>query len=156
MFDTPLVFNIHEAKGLEFENVILYKFVSCEAYNKIMKKVGGAIEKVRGSYQAGNVKTSQPKDKGDKSLEEYKFYMNALYVGVSRAIDGIYIMDDEEKCNLLKVIKPKKIVSVDIKKEESSPEEWRNKALELIDQGNVEQAKSIEKKLQDEGKKRIC
>ncbi|MGL9762999.1 MAG: hypothetical protein ACR5LB_13120, partial [Wolbachia sp.] len=35
LFSTPLVFNIHEAKGLEFENVILYEFMSCKAYNEI-------------------------------------------------------------------------------------------------------------------------
>ncbi|RDD34701.1 Ankyrin repeat domain protein [Wolbachia endosymbiont of Cylisticus convexus] len=35
LFNTPLVFNIHEAKGLEFKNVILYKFMSHEAYNEV-------------------------------------------------------------------------------------------------------------------------
>lgn len=35
LFDTPLVFSVHEAKGLEFENVILYKFMSCRAYDEI-------------------------------------------------------------------------------------------------------------------------
>ncbi|WP_250296688.1 ankyrin repeat domain-containing protein [Wolbachia endosymbiont of Oedothorax gibbosus] len=165
LFSTPLVFNIHEAKGLEFENVILYKFMSCKAYNGIWnivcpKKTKGeidnAISEVRGSYEEVSVNTSRNKNKEDKSFEEYKFYMNALYVGASRAIDSVYIMDNEKKCHLLKVIKPEKIVSVDIKKEESTPEQWKNKALELIDKGNIEQAESIEKKLQDKGEKKYA
>ncbi len=27
-FSTPLLFSIHEAKGLEYENIVLYRFVS--------------------------------------------------------------------------------------------------------------------------------
>ncbi|WP_353283778.1 ankyrin repeat domain-containing protein [Wolbachia endosymbiont (group A) of Lypha dubia] len=155
LFGTPLVFNIHEAKGLEFENVILYKFTSDKAYNKILsvacpnkdeKEIENTISEVRSSYNEKDVNTSRNKDKEDKSFEEYKFYMNALYVGVTRAIDNVYIIDDEKKCNLLQVIKPEgeKIINIeDIKKEESSPEEWRDMALNLIDEGNIEQAKNI-------------
>ncbi|WP_264338206.1 ankyrin repeat domain-containing protein [Wolbachia endosymbiont (group A) of Cheilosia soror] len=156
LFDTPLVFNIHEAKGLEFENVILYKFTSHEAYNKIWnvacpdkgkKEIEDTIKEIRGSYDRKDVNTSRPKDKEDKSFEEHKFYMNALYVGVTRAIDNVYIVDDKKQCNLLKVIEPKEKGSVDIKKEESSPKEWRDMALKLIDEGNIEQAKGIATKL---------
>ncbi|RDD34702.1 Ankyrin repeat domain protein [Wolbachia endosymbiont of Cylisticus convexus] len=98
------------------------------------------------------MKTSRNKDKGDKSSEEYKFYMNALYVGVTRAINSVYVIGNERKCNLLRIIKSERVSNTDIKKEESTPEEWRNMALELIDKGNIEQAKSIEEKLRQEGK----
>ncbi|MGL9726525.1 MAG: 3'-5' exonuclease [Wolbachia sp.] len=163
LFNTLLVFNIHEAKGLEFENVILYKFFSNKAYNEIwnrvcpgkdLKKIEEAIKKVHSSCQSGNVKILQLKDKEDKSSEKYKFYMNALYVGVSRAINGVYIVDDKE-CNLLKAIKPKKIVNVDLKKEKSTPEEWKNMTLKLINKGNVKQAERIKEKLKNEEKKNI-
>jgi len=154
LFNTPLVFNIHEAKGLEYKNVVLYEFISHGAYNGIWNiakqktdktKVEDAINEVRYSYDNKSVTTSRSKSREDKSFEEFKFYMNALYVGVSRAIDSIYIIGNEKKCNLLKVIKPegKKTISVDIKKEESTPEEWRNMALELIDKGKIEQARNI-------------
>ncbi|XCA36071.1 MAG: ankyrin repeat domain-containing protein [Wolbachia endosymbiont of Armadillidium vulgare] len=157
LFDTPLVFNIHEAKGLEFRNVILCEFTFHKAYNEIWNiacpdkdegKIKNTIKEIRDLYNAKNAKTSRNKNKEDKSFEEYKFYINALYVGITRAIGSAYIMDDEKKCNLLKVIKPKKMVSVDIKKEESTPEEWRDMALKLTDEGNVEQAENIAVKLQ--------
>ncbi|KAG8174186.1 hypothetical protein JTE90_005905 [Oedothorax gibbosus] len=154
LFSTPLVFNIHEAKGLEFENVILYKFMSCKAYNGIWniikdkKKIEDPIGKIRDSYDNKEVNTSRNKNKEDKSSEEYKFHINALYVGVTRSASNLYIIDD--KSNLLKIIEPKEKGNVNIKKEESSPEEWRDMALKLIDEGNVEQAKDIAiKKLLD-------
>ncbi|WP_418089938.1 ankyrin repeat domain-containing protein [Wolbachia endosymbiont (group B) of Orgyia antiqua] len=161
LFDTPLVFNIHEAKGLEFKNVILYKFTSCKAYNEIWNiacpnksegEIDNTINRIRDSYNEREVNTSRNKDKKDKSLEKYKFYMNALYVGVTRAVDSVYIIDDES--NLLKIIEPREEGNVNIEQEESSPEEWRNKALELIEKGNIEQqAELIARKLQNEGKK---
>ncbi|QCB62600.1 hypothetical protein EJB00_03080 [Wolbachia endosymbiont of Drosophila mauritiana] len=160
LFDTPLVFNIHEAKGLEFENVILYKFTSCKAYNEIWNiacpnksegEIDNTINRIRDSYNEREVNTSRNKDKKDKSLEKYKFYMNALYVGVTRAVDSVYIIDDES--NLLKIIEPREEGNVNIEQEKSSPEEWRNKALELIEKGNIEQAELIARKLQNEGKK---
>ncbi|MGL9763003.1 MAG: hypothetical protein ACR5LB_13145, partial [Wolbachia sp.] len=137
LFSTPLVFNIHEAKGLEFENVILYEFMSCKAYNEIWNMV------------------CSDKDKENKSFEKYKFYINALYVGVIRAIDSVYIVDDEKQCNLLKVIEPEESGNIDIgdiKREEPSSKEWKDKALDLIDKGNIEQAKNIAEKLLNEKK----
>ncbi|MGL9758302.1 MAG: ankyrin repeat domain-containing protein [Wolbachia sp.] len=160
LFDTPLVFNIHEAKGLEFEDVILYKFTSCKAYNEIWNiacpnksegEIDNTINRIRDSYNEREVNTSRNKDKKDKSLEKYKFYMNALYVGITRAVSNVYIIDDGS--NLLKIIELKEKGDVNIKKEESSPEEWRNKALELIEKGKIEQAELIARKLQNEGKK---
>lgn len=160
LFDTPLVFNIHEAKGLEFENVILYKFTSCKAYNEIWKiactdksdgEIDNTINRIRDSYNEKEVNTSRNKDKKDESLEKYKFYMNALYVGVTRAASNVYIIDD--KSNLLKIIEPGEEDNVNIEQEKSSPEEWRKKALELIEKGNIEQAERIATKLQKEGKR---
>ncbi|OJH31309.1 MAG: ankyrin repeat domain-containing protein [Wolbachia endosymbiont of Armadillidium vulgare] len=160
LFDTPLVFNIHEAKGLEFENVILYKFTSCKAYNEIWNivcpdksegEIDNTINRIRDSYNKKDVNTSRNKDKEDKSLEKYKFYMNALYVGVTRAVSNIYIVDD--KSNLLKIVEPGEEGNVNIKKEESSSEKWRDMALELIEKGNIEQAKDIAEKLSRKGEK---
>lgn len=54
----------------------------------------------------------------------------------------------------MKVIKPEKEghVSIEnIKKEESSPGEWRDMALRLIDEGNIEQAKDIALELINKG-----
>ncbi|WP_253302393.1 UvrD-helicase domain-containing protein [Wolbachia endosymbiont of Psylliodes chrysocephala] len=84
LFKTPLVFSIQEAKGLEFENVILYKFTSHEAYNKIWNvacpskdqgKVNDTIKKIRNSFDERKINPSRPKNKADKSFEEHKFYI---------------------------------------------------------------------------------
>ena len=41
-FRTPLVFAIHEAKGLEYESIVLYRFVSGQraAFSEIAAGVG--------------------------------------------------------------------------------------------------------------------
>lgn len=73
-----LVFNIHEAKGLEFENVILYKFTSCKAYNEIWNiacpnksegEIDNTINRIRDSYNEREVNTSRNKDKKDCKLK---------------------------------------------------------------------------------------
>ena len=35
---------------------------------------------------------ARAKDKGDKSLEIYKFHINALYVAITRAVKNIYLI----------------------------------------------------------------
>src|SRR5207237_552095 len=63
-FSTPLVFSVLEAKGLEYETVILYDLVSTEraAYREIAEGVTQAdID--------GELTFSRAKDKSDKSLE---------------------------------------------------------------------------------------
>ncbi|MGL9726243.1 MAG: hypothetical protein ACR5KV_06590 [Wolbachia sp.] len=74
---------------MEFENVILCKFMSNEAYNEIWEivyfkkgNIENTINEIRDSYNKKDVNTARSKNKGDKSSEKYKFYMNALYVGV--------------------------------------------------------------------------
>ncbi len=161
LFDTPLVFSVHEAKGLEFENVILYKFMSCRAYDEIydivctdkknQKSIEGDIAKVHHSYDQKDLNSSRAKDKQDKSFVKYKFYMNALYVAATRANKNVYIIDSRKQRNLWEEVTPK-VNAVDIKKEESTPEEWKTRALELIDRGNVEQARKIAEKLRLEEK----
>lgn len=89
-------------------------------------------------------------------FEEHKFYINALYVAATRAINSVYIVDDGKKCNLLQVIKPEKEGHENIKKEESSPEEWKDMALKLIDEGNIEQAEKIKEKLLRKGEKKYA
>ena len=71
-FSTPLVFTIQEAKGLEYENIILYNFLSQEEqrYREISR--GVELEDLDRP-----IKFSRVKDKTDKSLEVYKFYVNS-------------------------------------------------------------------------------
>ena len=98
-FSTPLVFTIQEAKGLEYENIILYNFLSQEEqrYRDISKGVTiDDLEK--------DIKFSRAKDKTDKSLEVYKFYVNSLYVALTRAIKNLYWIESIPRQPLLNLI----------------------------------------------------
>src|SRR5690606_12890517 len=71
-FSTPLVFSVHEAKGLEYDTVILYDIVSSEraAYRELTSGVTHA------DIDTAVLAYARAKDKTDKSLEAYKFYVN--------------------------------------------------------------------------------
>lgn len=75
-FSTPLLFSVHEAKGLEYENVVLYRFVS----NNRTEYAEIAAGVTRQDLQTDTLDYRRARDKGDKSLEIYKFFVNALYV----------------------------------------------------------------------------
>ena len=98
-FGTPLIFTIQEAKGLEYENIILYNFLSQEEtrYRDISKGVDAADLQHDLKYARG-------KDKTDKSLEIYKFYINALYVALTRAIKNLYWIESQPKQALLDLL----------------------------------------------------
>lgn len=73
-FQTPLVFSIQETKGLEYETVILLNFVSVNSREFEAIIEGVAAEDVRGDA----LKYVRARDKGDKALDAYKFFINAL------------------------------------------------------------------------------
>lgn len=139
-FQTPLVFSIQEAKGLEYENIILYNFTSDDEdrFREITKGVGH--EDLLGeelSYARG-------KDKSDKSLEIYKFYINALYVAVTRAVRNIYMVEANTGQRLFDLLGLKVWEgALDLGEQGSSLEEWRQEAHRLEMQGKQEQAEEI-------------
>lgn len=147
-FQTPLIFSIQEAKGLEYENVILYNFVSCEdkKYYEVTKGVGS-------EQLSHELVYSRVKDKLDRSLEIYKFYINALYVAVTRAVKSLYIIEISAKHRLLELLSLKEFSdSFSIATEESSLEEWRREAHKLELQGKNEQAEDIRHNILDHKK----
>ena len=75
-FHTPLVFSVQEAKGLEYESVILFDFVSGE--RRSFAEIAGDL--AAKDVEAGELAYSRAADKADKSLDLYKFFVNALYV----------------------------------------------------------------------------
>ncbi|MHB1606906.1 MAG: hypothetical protein ACYCTV_11050 [Leptospirales bacterium] len=79
-FETPLLFSVHEAKGLEYENVILFQIVSGQraAFQQL-------CEGVKNKGLAANPVYVRAADKSDKTGEALKFYVNALYVSLTRA-----------------------------------------------------------------------
>ena len=90
-FATPLLFSIHEAKGFEYENIILYRFISDHRaeFSDIVEGVA------RADLAVETLDYRRAKDKSDKSLEVYKFFVNALYVALTRAIRNIYIIESD-------------------------------------------------------------
>jgi len=141
-FDTPLIFSVHEAKGLEYDSIVLYRFVSDNRapFSEIAEGVG--TDDVAGD----ELEYSRAKDKSDKSLEIYKFYVNALYVALTRAIRSVYLVESDSGHPLLRLLDiaqlsaPEKVAA-----QASSMEEWQKEARKLALQGKQEQADAIER-----------
>src|SRR5216683_2270111 len=99
-FQTPLIFSIQEAKGLEYDNIILYNFTAADAepFRDITR--GVSVEDVADTeFRYGRVK-----EKSDKSLEMYKFHINALYVAVTRAVENLYLIEANPDQRLFEVL----------------------------------------------------
>lgn len=138
-FDTPLLFSIHEAKGLEYENVILVNFVSSER-----SSFAEIIEGVSEEDLDGDLEYRRGRDKTDKSLEVYKFFINSLYVAVTRAVHKLYLIEGDINhplIDMLGIKNAREDVSIDAK--QSTLEEWQAEARKLELQGRQEQADEI-------------
>ena len=142
-FKTPLIFSVQEAKGLEYENVILLNFVSSHEaeFREIIKGVTPAdLHKEELVY-------NRPADKHDKDAEVYKFFINSLYVAITRAIKNIYIFENQAKHPALQLLQMQESKSeIKVAEVKSTLEEWLTEAQRLEDQGKVEQAEQIRAK----------
>ncbi len=140
-FTTPLVFSVHEAKGLEYPHVILFALVSGQrsAYTEVCDGVTAADLAVE------SLAYNRARDKGDKSLELYKFYVNALYVAMTRAVQSLVLVESDTNHPLLGLLglKVADAVTANAPAQTSSKEEWAQEARKLAMQGKVEQAKAI-------------
>ncbi len=138
-FSTPLLFSIHEAKGLEYENIVLFKFVSGNRaeFNEIVDGV------FRDDLSVETLEYNRAKDKSDKSLEVYKFFVNAIYVALTRAIKNIYIIESDTGHRLFTLLDLASDANVSVDVAESSLEEWQKEARKLELQGKQEQAEAI-------------
>ena len=84
------------------------------------------------------------KDKTDKSLEGYKFFVNALYVALTRAVVNAWLVEDDPAHPLWQKLGvvfgdggPQVLVA------EASLEDWQAEAHRLEQQGKLEQAEAI-------------
>jgi len=140
VFRTPLVFSVHEAKGLEYPNIILYRFISGQrqAYAELCEGVDAtALERDELTYR-------RAKDKHDRSLELWKFYVNALYVALTRAVEQLFVIESDtghSLLNLLGIQGSGEALKIDARA--SSREDWEREAHRLELQGKREQAESI-------------
>lgn len=139
-FRTPLVFSVQEAKGLEYEHIILFDFVSSErqSFAAIAAGLGEA------EVAAGELKYARAADKTDKSLDAYKFFVNALYVAATRAVKGLYVVESDTSHPLLKLLGLAAARErLDLAEQKSSLDEWQQEAHRLEEQGKLEQAEEV-------------
>jgi ankyrin repeat protein len=139
-FQTPLIFSIQEAKGLEYDNIILYNFTSgdAERFREITRDVNPEdLTDTELSY-------ARARDKSDKSLEIYKFHINALYVAITRAVENIYLVESHPSQRLFDLLGLKPWEGpLNLAEQGSSLEEWGQEARKLELQGKQEQAEEI-------------
>ena len=142
-FHTPLLFSVHEAKGLEYDNVILFNVVSnCRSrFDQIIEGVDRqALDRGQDYSRAG--------DKRDKSLELLKFYINALYVSLTRAVTRIIWIESDAKHGIFPLLGlGLQNTTLHVKNDVSNLEEWQQEARKLELQGKQEQADSIRKSI---------
>ena len=138
-FSTPLLFSIHEAKGLEYENIVLFRFVSGHRseFNEIVDGVG------KDDLAVENLDYRRTKDKSDKSLEVYKFFVNAIYVALTRAIKNLYIIESDTGHRLFSLLDLEVDGKVNVEAAQSSCEDWQKEARKLEMLGKQEQAEAI-------------
>lgn len=144
LFQTPLLFSVQESKGLEYENIILYNFISENAaeYNNICDGV------TQNDLLVDELVYARGKDKTDKSLDVYKFYINSLYVAVTRAINNVYIVEQSKAHKLIRLTGISEVADTKgIKEEVSSADDWKREARRLEMQGKNEQADAIRKNI---------
>jgi len=138
-FRTPLLFSIQEAKGLEYENIILYNIISDN--EKEFREICSGVSP---EDLKGELVYARARDKSDKSLEAYKFYINSLYVAITRAVKNLYVIERNKKHQLLSLLELADFKNkVGIGDQSSSMEEWQREARRLELQGKQEQADDI-------------
>lgn len=139
-FQTPLLFSIQEAKGLEYENIILVNFVS--QYSREFLDISSGVTPE--DLESNELRYARAKDKSDKSLDAYKFYINSLYVAITRAVRNLYILESARKHPLLDLLGfGDQRQKLDMQETQSSVEEWQREARRLEQQGKLEQAERI-------------
>jgi hypothetical protein len=138
-FRTPLLFSVHEAKGLEYPHVVLFDIVSGRrsAYAEVCDGVSASdVEREDLDYR-------RARDKSDKSLELFKFYVNALYVAMTRAVEALTLVESDTSHPLLGLLGLETGEARAAEVRASTKEEWAREARKLELQGKDEQARAI-------------
>ncbi|APR05571.1 ankyrin repeat domain-containing protein [Thauera chlorobenzoica] len=138
-FATPLLFSIHEAKGLEYENIVLYRFVSDN--RREFDDIAAGVD--RSDLAADTLEYRRARDKDDKSLEVYKFFVNALYVALTRATRNLYLVESDTAHPLFGLLALASGAAPKVDAVKSSLEDWQKEARKLELQGKQEQADAI-------------
>ncbi len=138
-FRTPLLFSVHEAKGLEYPHVVLFNLVSGQraAYAEVCEGVTAA------DVQRQTLEYARARDKSDRSLEVFKFYVNALYVAMTRAVRSLTLVEADTGHALLDLLGLQPGEAKLQSARASTKDEWAQEARKLELQGKAEQAQAI-------------
>ncbi len=139
-FHTPLVFSVQEAKGLEYDHIILYNLISSarQEFGEIAQGIA------HNDLDGDELEYSRARDKTDKSLETFKFFVNSLYVAMTRAVEHLYVIESDTRHALLGLLGLGRVdEKVNVANQQSSAEEWQREARRLELQGRQEQADDI-------------
>ena len=142
-FKTPLIFSVQEAKGLEYENVILLNFISTNPleFKEIINGVDAA------DLEEETLQYARPADKADKDGEIYKFFINSFYVAITRSVKNIYLFESQVNHPALGLLSLKEITKpLQVAEQKSDRQEWLEEARRLEEQGKYEQAEQIRAK----------
>ncbi|PVZ77707.1 hypothetical protein C9426_35565 [Serratia sp. S1B] len=146
-FKTPLVFSVQEVKGLEYETVILFNLVSeaSKVFDDICQGVSAA------DLEGEARRYARPRDKQDRSAEIYKFFINALYVAITRATHNVYLVEQRIAHPLWALLAlSHSTKTATLREETSSLDEWQEAARQLERQGKQEQADAIREQIAHE------
>jgi hypothetical protein len=87
---------------------------------------------------------SRGRDKADHSLELFKFYVNALYVAITRVVENLYLLESDTAHPLLQLLTLQTSEAATLAQAQtSSLQEWAQEARRLELQGKQEQADAI-------------
>jgi len=139
-FKTPLLFSVLESKGLEYENIILFRVVSSE--RKLFAELCEGIPAAQ--LDAAQLDYSRARDKSDKSSEAFKFFINALYVGLTRAMKNVWLIEDDLSHPLLLLLGVSfggQPLAANVR--QATTEDWQREASRLAAHGKREQVEAI-------------
>lgn len=137
-FDTPLIFSVQEVKGLEYDGVILFNVIG--AQRRVYTDIAGDL---RPEQLTGDLRYGRARDKTDKALEHRKFYLNGLYVALTRAVNQIVLVEDDPHHPLLTLLGLADAPETQVEARVSTQQEWAAEAQRLAAQGKTEQARDI-------------
>ncbi|NJN34354.1 MAG: hypothetical protein HC817_08995 [Saprospiraceae bacterium] len=121
----------------------MVNFVSNKAKEFIEISQGVSKEDVA----ATEIQYNRAKDKTDKSLDAYKFYINSLYVAMTRAVRNLYVFETSQKHPLLELLQLVDLQQLKLVEQKSSLDEWQKEARRLELQGKQEQADLIKQNI---------
>ena len=142
-FKTPLIFSVQEAKGLEYENVILLNFISANQseFKEIINGVNAH------DLHDDTLQYARPADKSNKDAEIYKFYINSFYVAITRSVKNIYLFEKQVNHAALELLSLKEMTKpLQVAEQKSDKQEWLEEARRLEEQGKHEHAEQIRAK----------